>query len=132
MKRILVVLVFFCGCGSGTSCGPSTDASDLCDFPYGVGPDNTGGECDPEAICLPTAVAPCAGDDCCHAFCVSDCGLSTPCLNLTPSQFPDSGVIAVNEGNCLCEPDAGADAGCVCDSTKCMWEACLSVCSSAT
>ena len=132
MKRVFVLLLLLPACGN-SNCGQLQNSSDLCDQPYAVGPDFTLAECNPGAICLPSAVAPCSGNDCCHAFCaVSLCPSNSPCINLTPSQFPDSGVKA--ETNCLCDPDAGAaaDAGCVCDSTGCMWSSCLAVCSTAT
>ncbi|HUB06659.1 MAG TPA: hypothetical protein VMB50_06645 [Myxococcales bacterium] len=130
MRRVIVLCVVLAGCGSGSSCGQLNNSSDLCDVPYGVGPDYTDLECGLGAICLPSAVAPCSGNSCCHAFCAGQiCPSDSPCINLAPDQFPDGGVIA--ESSCSCTP-AEADAGCDCDDAGCMWSSCLAVCSTAT
>ncbi|MHB8419177.1 MAG: hypothetical protein ACYDCL_13965 [Myxococcales bacterium] len=134
MKRLFaaVAVLTAVSCGTG-NCGQLQNSSDLCDQPFGVGPDYTLGECAPGAICLPSTVAPCAGNDCCHAYCaVQICPPDTPCLTLTPSQFPDGGVRSEIDAGCDCDGTSEADAGCVCDDGGCMWSSCLAVCSAAT
>ncbi len=122
MKPATLLLLALASCGQ---CGgnPTQDGL-LCDFPFQVGPDFTGGECYPGEICLPSQVAPCTGNACCHSFCaLSGCGTGNPCLDLDPAQFPDGGP-----DGCGCS-DAGA---CDCapgDGGTCMRTSCLQVCS---
>jgi hypothetical protein len=140
LKRALALTLFLSACGA--NCGQFENSSELCSFPTGVGPDATGGECDEGAICLPSALAPCAGNDCCHNFCsVEGCPSDATCVSLTLAQFEDGGprCSVCNDAGictlaqcCTC-PDA-ADGGCTCDADggHCLLNTCLQVCSSET
>lgn len=118
---LLPLLLALASCGQ---CGGNPSQSGfLCDTPFAVGPDNTEGICYPGEICLPSAVAPCTGNACCHTFCsISGCGTSNPCLDLAPDAFPDGGPAGcgcTDAGPCQCAGDGGT----------CMRTACLQVCS---
>lgn len=126
MSRRLLALALLTLSGCGASCGQGATApSLLCDYPGQVGPDGTDGECDLGSICLPAAIAPCAGNNCCHLFCsIEGCPNGTPCLQLTPDQLPDGGPVGCGCG------DGGA---CACaDGGPCLRTSCLSVCSQAS
>ncbi len=122
MRRgALALLVALSSCGQ---CGgPFTETpSFLCDQPFQVGPDGTAGECYLGSVCLPTSMATCTGNDCCHSFCsVEGCPNQSACISLTPDQFPDGGppgCECVDGGGCVCAGDGGS----------CLRPSCLSVC----
>ncbi len=123
MKRAIFLFLLATAC-CGQCGGNANQDGLLCDRPFQVGPDYTSGECYPGELCLPSNVAPCMGDDCCHSFCAfSGCGSNNPCLTLDPANFPLDGGPA----GCGCD-DAGPCA-CAGDAGPCLRASCLQVCS---
>ncbi len=124
MKRLVILALFLSGCGA--NCGAFQNTSELCSPPNGVGPDGTAGACTVGAVCLPSTIAQCVGNSCCHSFCsVEGCPPDATCVSLTPDEFSDGGP-----AGCECV----ADGGCTCaaDGGTCMRPSCLQVCSSET
>lgn len=95
----------------------------FCQSPFGIGPDGTDGICNLGSMCVPSTIAKCDSNNCCHVFCaIGGCGSSNNCVSLTPEEIPDGGA-----PGCACT-DAG---GCVCAGAgfPCYRSTCLGVCS---